>query len=321
MSRYPLFDVSRLALSPLAEREHDAHVGSFLPLAVRDTPVAPELGMAAQALEEARRAGSARIFLCGAHVIRSGVQRYLFSLMEQGFISGIAVNGAAAIHDFEFAMIGATTESVARYIQDGRFGMWQETARLNDIIREAHDRRQGIGETLGREIAENDYPFKDISLFAKAWQLGIPLTVHVSIGQDFIHALPNMDGAATGAASYTDFLIFAKQLEALEGGCVCTFGSAVMAPEIFLKALSMARNVARQDGGSIARFFSLVCDLAELKPDVSREPLGDDPRYYFRPWKTLLTRTVTSGGSGHYVRGRHEQTIPALWKALTHDTT
>ena len=136
----------------------------------------------------------------------------------------------------------------------------------------------------------------------------------MGIGYDIIHAHPNCDGAAVGAASYRDFLIFAALLQKL--GCVCSFGSAVMAPEVFLKALSMVRNVARGEGREPEPFTSLVCDILTLPEDTAKEAAKDDPRYYFRPWKTLLTRTVAGSGQSFYVRGRHHETVPALWSAL-----
>lgn len=273
----------------------------------------------AACMRKAREAQASTVFLCGAHVLRAGVQRYLFDMMERGFIQAIAVNGAAMIHDYELALIGATTESVARYIQDGQFGMWQETGAINTIINHGYAQGLGLGESLGRAIVEGDFPHKDMSLFATGWRLGIPVTVHVGIGYDIIHPHPNFDGAATGAASHRDFLIFVKALEKLEHGCVCTFGSAVMAPEVFLKALSMVRNVAAQDGRCVQHFASLVCDLHDLPENTSHEAEKMTALYYFRPWKTLLARTVAQGGESYYVQARHEQSIPALWHALGKD--
>lgn len=313
---YPVFDTTRVALRPLKERQHDLDLSCILPLRSLVAPASSELCGMAQRMRRARAAGASTVFLCGAHVLRAGVQRYIFDMMERGFIQAIAVNGAAMIHDYELALIGATTESVARYIQDGQFGMWQETGKINDIIKTGHAEGLGLGESLGRAIAEGNFPHKDISLFATGWTLGIPITVHVGVGYDIIHSHPNFDGAATGAASYRDFLIFAKVLEKLEGGCVCTFGSAVMAPEVFLKALSMVRNVAAQEGRNVQNFDSLVCDLQVLPRNTCHEAEKSTALYYFRPWKTLLARTVAQGGQSYYVQARHEHSIPALWHAL-----
>lgn len=269
-----------------------------------------------QRIREARSRGAEVILMMGAHVLRSGVQRYLIDLMERGLITAIAGNGACAIHDYELALIGATTESVARYIQEGQFGLWEETGRLNDLIARAASEDLGLGETLGQEIAEGDYPRKDISVLAAAWRLGIPFTIHVGIGYDILHEHPNCDGAALGAASYRDFLIFAKVVERLEHGVVMNFGSAIMAPEVFLKALAMVRNVAAQKGMKVSEFTTLVCDLHDLPHDYRHEAAKSSPSYYFRPWKTMLVRTVADGGTSYYVKGHHADTVAQLWTAV-----
>ena len=136
------------------------------------------------------------------------------------------------------------------------------------------------------------------------------------IGYDIVFEHPNCDGAAWGAASYRDFLRFAAVLENLSQGVVMNFGSAVMGPEVFLKALAMARNVAHSCGRSIAGFETLVCDIQNLPPETAQEAAKDNPHYYFRPWKTLLVRTLSGGGQSHYVQGHHRETIPQLWAAL-----
>ncbi|UCD16139.1 MAG: deoxyhypusine synthase family protein [Candidatus Omnitrophota bacterium] len=258
------------------------------------------------------------VFMMGAHVIRSGVQKYLIDLMKKGYISCVATNGAVMIHDFEFAMIGATTESVAKYIREGQFGLWEETGQLNDIINEAYreDKNSGMGESVGKHIESSNYPYKNISILAAAYRLNIPVTVCVGIGYDIMHQHPNCDGAAAGALSYNDFLKFAEVIRNLEGGVVTNFGSAVMAPEVFLKALSMARNVVHQNGKKINKFSVLVCDLHDLPSDFREEPSKNNPAYYYRPWKTMLVRTVADGGESFYVKGRHSETIPALWKSI-----
>jgi hypothetical protein len=169
---------------------------------------------------------------------------------------------------------------------------------------------------VGQTIEEEEFSHREISVLAAAWRLKIPVTVHVGIGYDIIHEMPNCDGAALGSTSYRDFLIFAKIIENLEGGIVLNFGSAVMGPEVYLKALAMARNAAAQEGRQIRRFTSVVCDLAPLPPDYTLEPDKNNPMYYFRPWKTILVRTVADGGKSFYIQGRHHETIPGLWTAL-----
>jgi hypothetical protein len=309
------FDRSLLSLRPLAERRHDLDLSVLLPLEER--PGAdPRWETVAARILAARSGGAPVILMMGGHVVRSGVQRHLADLMERGLVTCLAMNGSCVIHDFELALVGATTESVARYIAEGQFGLWEETGRINQIVNAAHGLGGiGYGEAVGREIAQGDYPHRETSLLARAWCLGVPATVHIGIGYDIIHEHPSFDGAAAGALSYRDFLTFAGVVASLDGGVVMAFGSAVMAPEVFLKALAMARNAARREGGSIS-FTSVVGDLHDLPPDTSREPSRDQTGYYFRPWKTLLARTTAGGGEGFYFRGPHAETIPALWTAL-----
>lgn len=312
--RYPSFNRADIKIEPLSDRQHDLQISTISELdSNKNFSIDNKFEKIAERMIHAKHSHSSIILMMGGHVIRAGVQKYLIDLMEKGFISCLAMNGAGMIHDFEFSLIGATTESVARYIQEGQFGLWKETGQINDYINQGYKTGLGMGEAVGEAILKGDFPYKNISLLAAGYRLKIPVTVHIGIGYDIIHEHPNCDGAATGATSYRDFLYFTKIVENLEGGVVMNFGSAVMAPEVFLKALSMARNVAHQNGKSIKHFATLVCDLHDL-PD--KEPGKDDPAYYFRPWKTFLVRTVADGGEGFYVKGKHEETIPALWRAI-----
>ena len=282
-SKYETFDRSRLRVQPLGERVHDLKLANWLSLDDA-TPAydEPRLSNVAVRLRRAKEAGAARILMMGAHVLRAGVSRHLIDLIEQGWIDHVAMNGAGAIHDYELARIGATTESVARYIRTGEFGLWQETGELNDWIGQAADLGLGLGENVGRRISESSFPHKDLSVLAAAYRAGVPVTVHVGIGYDILHEHPNCDGAATGAASYRDFLIFAKTMERLEGGVMLSFGSAIMAPEVYLKALAMVRNVAAQEGRTIRDFLSAVFDLVPIGGDWRAELPKTDPGYYFR---------------------------------------
>ena len=316
-SNYPLFDTSRLQLSPLSERRHDLDLSVIMPLSKR-AEITPSLSIVASHINQIRQVvpSSSVILMIGAHVIRSGVQPYIIDLMKRGFISCVATNGAGVIHDYEFALIGATTESVARYIKEGQFGLWEETGKINDIVSDAAQKGRGLGESVGKFIETGHFPHKDISILAAAYRLGIPVTVHVGIGYDIVHEHPNCNGAAWGASSMTDFLIYAKVLESLEGGVIMNFGSAVMAPEVFLKALAMVRNVARQHGKKVENFTTLVCDLKPLPTSYHLETPKSDPNYYFRPWKTMLVRTISDTGESYYVQGHHKDTIPELWTAI-----
>ena len=316
-SKYPLFDRSRLVVKPLAERVNDLRVDHWL--ALDDAPLPfehPQLGDLAARVAAARANGSARILMMGAHVLRAGVNRQIIDLVERGFISHIAMNGAGAIHDYELARIGATTESVARYIRSGEFGLWRETGELNDWISEAARMSLGLGENIGRRIAESDYPHRALSVLAAAYRCSTPVTVHAGIGYDILHEHPNCDGADLGAASYRDFLIFAATVEKLEGGVMLSFGSAVMAPEVYLKALAMSRNVAHQEGRAIRDFSTAVFDLLPIGSDIHAELPKSNPGYYFRPYKTILVRTVADGGASFYFCGDHRATFPALRRAI-----
>ena len=317
MSLYKTFDRSRLLVKPLAERAHDLHLDRWLAL-TDPTPAFEHADLAgvASRIAAARESGAARILMMGAHVLRAGVSRHIIDLIERGIIDHIAVNGAGAIHDYELARIGATTESVDRYIRTGEFGLWRETGELNEIVREAAREGLGLGENLGRCLAAGDFPHRDLSVFAAAYRARVPITVHAGIGYDIIHEHPNCDGAALGAASYRDFLIFAATVERLEGGMLLNFGSAIMGPEVYLKALAMARNVARQEGRSIRRFTTAVFDLVPIHGDFRKELPKTDPGYYFRPHKTILVRTVADGGESFYFCGEHRATFPALWRLL-----
>ena len=313
---YPAFDRSRLRIQPLARRQHDLDLSVMLPL---DGPL-PEFGdpavpLLGRRLVEARQRGSSRLLLMGAHVLRAGVSRHLIDLMERGLLTHLAMNGAGPIHDWEFALVGATTESVARYIRTGEFGLWEETGRMNDVIRDGARAGLGLGEALGRAILDGPFPHKDVSVLAAGVRLGVPVTVHVGVGYDILHEHPNCDGAALGQTSYQDFLAFAQTVTRLEGGVFLNFGSAVMGPEVYLKALAMARNVAHQEGRTIRQFTTAVLDLVPLDGDTRRQAPKTDPRYYYRPWKTNLVRTVADGGESFYVHGDHRVTVPHLHRA------
>ena len=316
MATFPELDRLNILLEPIESRCSDLDLSSILPLQEKKTDVCENINNIAKKITGAMRRGKPVILMIGAHVIRSGVQRYIIDLIQKGFITCVATNGACVIHDWELALIGETTENVARYIRDGRFGFWKETGRINEVVNAAAKIGMGLGEAVGKAIYEGEFPNKEISLFSICYQTQVLITTHVGIGYDIVHQHPNCDGAAYGKTSYSDFLRFAKNIENLEGGVVLVFGSSIMAPEVFLKALSMARNVASQKGKKIRRFSTLVCDLHSLPDDFSVEASKDDPGYYFRPWKTLLIRTVADGGESFYVQGTHSQTIPALWTAV-----
>jgi hypothetical protein len=315
MLRPPL-DRTKLALRPLCEREHDMTVEDVLALDAPALPFAhPHLASLADRIARARRGDRAVIAIMGAHVIKQGLSRFIIDLMRRGAITCLAMNGACVIHDFELALIGATTESVARYIRTGEFGLWHETGQINDIVNAAGPDK-GCGLAVGEAIVARSLPHREASILAAAYTLDVPATVHVGIGYDIIHQHPNFDAAAAGAASYRDFLTFAEHVRHLERGVFLCLGSAVMGPEVYLKALAMARNLERQEGREIKRITTAVFDLLDLGDDLHAEAPKTDPRYYFRPYKTILVRTVADGGQSFYLRGDMKATIPALYRAL-----
>jgi hypothetical protein len=314
---YPQFDRRQLEIKPLRERVHDMTLDHLLkpgdPVPPVGDPALPEI---AERIVHARQAGRPVILLMGGHVIKQGLSRQVVDLMERGLLTHIAMNGSGPIHDYELALIGKTTESVPRYITEGQFGLWRETGHLNDIIMAGDRDGLGLGEAVGRAIETEVLPHRDVSICAAGYRLRVPVTVHVGIGYDIIHEHPNCDGAALGATSYRDFLVITQAITQMQGGVVLSVGTQVMGPEVFLKGLSMARNVARQRGEAINQFTTAVFDLTDLGHDIHHEAPKDQPTYYFRPYKTLLVRTVAEGGESFYVRGIYRQTFATLYQQI-----
>ena len=318
---FEIFDRSRLKLLPLSQRIHDLNLDVMMDPEANPVFSHPSVTELAARIRRAKEKNAAVLLMLGGHVIRSGAAPLLIRLMEEGYITHFAMNGAAAIHDFEFAMIGATTESVAKYISEGQFGLWQEDGQYSQAISEGVKEGLGAGEALGKWIVEHDFPYQKYSLLAACYQRQVPATVHIGIGCDIVHEQPNADGAALGEASYRDFLIYARTIENLENGVFLNFGSAVIGPEVYLKALSMTRNVAHQEGRGIRHFTTAVFDLLPLEgKNIHEAPPKSDPRYYFRAWKTIMARTVADGGESFYVEGKHRDTIGALCWELLHET-
>jgi hypothetical protein len=315
----PTFDRSQLLIKPLAERQHDLSVERQLPLDELPPPLEEQamgdIAELGRRMAAARDRGAAVLLLMGAHVIRAAVARQLIDLMERGLVTHIGMNGAGPIHDYELSRIGATCESVARYIRTGEFGLWRETGEINDIVRAGAAQGLGLGEAVGRHILESDYPHKNLSILAAGVRLFVPVTSHIGVGYDILHEHPNFDPAAFGTASYRDFLAVCHTVGRLEGGVFLCMGSAVMGPEVYLKALSMARNVAHQEGRRIAHFTTAAFDLIPISGAWQAEAPKSNPQYYYRPWKTILVRTVADGGQSFYVCGDHRQTVPHLRRA------
>jgi hypothetical protein len=231
----------------------------------------------------------------GAHPIKVGLGPLIIDLMERGIVSGVAMNGAGIIHDFEMAYQGATSEDVGASLVDGRFGMAEETGRfLNDAIRAPAD--EGLGAAVGRAIAGARLRYPDLSILAAGVRLGVPVTVHVSIGADIIHMHPAADGAAIGAATLRDFHLLAGIVQRLDGGTYINLGSAVLLPEVFLKALNLARNTGRR-----------VAGLLTVDMDFVR---------HYRPLVNVVQRPTAPDGQGFQLTGHHEIMFPLLSAAI-----
>ncbi len=202
MSRYELFDRQQLDLRHLSERGHDMTMERLVPV---ESPSVffehPEFGDLVGAIVAARQHNRPVVVMMGGHPIKVGLSRFLIDLIERKLITHLATNGAGIIHDFELAMVGGTSENVAKWIQAGQFGLWHETSRLNDVIVEAAKQGEGLGEATGRTIMEQEFPNRGVSIAAAGYRSGVPITSHVSVGSDIIHAMPNSDGAALGNAS------------------------------------------------------------------------------------------------------------------------
>ena len=249
-------------------------------------------------IKAAKSQGRAIIFALGAHVIKVGLNPIIIDLMEKGWLTGLALNGAGIIHDFEIAYAGQTSEDVEVQIKDGRFGMTRETGEmLNEAINKGAEEGIGLGEAVGRMIADSDFPHKKMSLLATAYKLVIPATVHVAIGTDIIHFHPKAKGEAIGKTSLQDFFMFCSMVEKLEGGGVfINVGSAVIMPEVFIKALSLVRNKGHQ----VKNFTTAVFDFI----------------HHYRPHQNVVKRPVGEKGRGFYFIGHHEIMIPLLAASL-----
>jgi hypothetical protein len=257
-----------------------------------------DLRALAAAIVAARRRKREVLLGIGAHVIKCGLSPWIVALMEEGLLTGLAMNGAGAVHDFELAYAGATSEDVGPALQEGSFGMARETADfLNGAAADAALGGLGFGEALGQAILGERLPNAALSLAAAGARLGIPVTVHVAIGTDIVHMHPSASGAAIGEASLRDFHRFATRVERLEGGVYVNAGSAVVLPEVFLKALAMARN---RLGGRPRRFTTANLDFI--------------PAY--RPLTNVVRRPTAGGGAGYQIIGHHELLLPLLFAAV-----
>ena len=262
----------------------------------------------------ARKAGRPVIWSQGAHVIKNCLSRYLIELMRLGVITHISGNGACSIHDFELAYLGGTSEDVPTAIEDGSFGMWEETGRwMNEALIEGAENGWGYGEALARYIDSypEKFPYREDCVLYQAWKLGVPATYHIALGTDIIHQHPIADFGAIGKTTGVDFKRMCWAVSQLDGGVFLNFGSAVIGAEVFLKALSIARNLGYPTFNITTANFDLV-DLGDYRCKIGYE----DPNYYYRPRKNIVNRPVSRGGKGWHFCVDHQVSIPALYDAL-----
>ncbi len=306
---YEEFDLAEIRTYPLASRKSKANAADFarpyqpgsgvgaLIASLPDILAASDFKAVVSAIGAARAAGRGILWGLGAHVIKTGLSPVIVDLMERGFVSALATNGAGVIHDFELALSGQTSEEVDEALGPGHFGMAEETGSLlNAAINEGVRRGLGLGQAVGRWLQETGAPHERLSVVAAAARLDIPVTVHVGIGTDIIHMHPAASGAALGEGSLRDFRYFVSNVARLEGGVYLNCGSAVVLPEVFLKAVALARNRGRSLDG-----------LTTVNLDFTR---------LYRPQTNVVSRPVAGIGKGYSLVGHHEIMIPLLAAAL-----
>ena len=252
-----------------------------------------DLREVARAWVKARRQGRPALLGMGAHPIKAGLNPILIGLLQRGLITGLALNGAGIVHDAEIAMVGRTSEDVDQELGCGRFGMARETAEfINAAIAWGAGQGLGLGAAVGRRLLGSDFPFKDLSLLAVAADLNLPLTVHVAVGTDIIHLHPSVNPEALGATTHLDFRLFAALVSQLSEGLYLNLGSAVIMPEVFLKAVTLARNL----GHAVAPLTTVNLDFVQ----------------HYRPLTNVVRRPTAGTGRGYALTGHHELLLPLL---------
>ncbi len=306
---YEDFDLSGLRTYPLASRKSKANASDFA-TPLRGAALKPffeslprilaagDFKAVVDAIKSAHAGGRGIVWGLGAHVIKTGLGPVIVDLMERGYVSALATNGAGVIHDFELALSGGTSEDVDEALGPGRFGMAEETGRLlNAAINDGVTQGLGLGQAVSRRLQEMQPAHASISLLAAAARLEIPVTVHVAIGTDIIHMHPDASGAALGEGSLRDFRYFVSNVARLAGGVFLNCGSAVVLPEVFLKAVALARN----RGLSLEGLTTVNLDFTRL----------------YRPQTNVVSRPVAGIGKGYSLVGHHEIMIPLLAAALS----
>jgi len=263
-----------------------------------DQLAARELIEFTERILDAKRNKKAVVFMMGAHVIKCGLSTILIDLMKRGVITCIAMNGAGAIHDLEIAYWGETSEDVAENLKNGSFGMAKETAqKFNSFLEQGYAIDMGFGEMLGKGIHDEHPEYEEYCILSRAYEHGVPVTVHSAIGTEIVHQHPSAKGEVIGKLSMKDFRIFANELQNLnDGGVVMNVGSAVILPEVFLKALTLARNIGYEVNNFTAANFDMI--------------------QHYRPNENVVQRPTLEGGKGYRFTGHHEIMLPLLSAAI-----
>lgn len=302
-------DLTKLKRYPITKRRNKVNIGQFAPPSedlqnksvldlMPDILTAKDLKEVVKLVADAKRNGRTVIFAIGGHVIKCGLGSVIIDLIRRGIVSAVLMNGAASIHDFEIAMVGETSEDVQAVLCEGEFGMAEETGRMhNEAVNTAYKNDTGLGYSIGKYIADNSFKYRQYSIMHSAYELGIPVFVSVAIGNDITHMHPEASGAAIGATSYKDFLAFASVLPNLaNGGVYFNIGSAVILPEVFLKAFSIVQN--------------LGYDLSGLNT------VNMDMQSQYRPITNVVKRPTLRNGKGYNLIGTHEIMLPLLASAI-----
>ncbi len=274
----------------------------------------PDFSELVERIKTARKNGRPVIWSMGAHVIKNRLSRYIIELIKMGIITHVASNGAGSIHDFELAYLGGTSEDVPTAIEDGSFGMWEQTgAWMNEALKLGAKENLGYGESLGKYIAENPekFPYREDCILYQCYINNIPCSYHIALGTDIIHQHPTCDMAIIGACSGIDFKKMCASVAQLDGGVFLNFGSAVIGAEVFLKALSIARNLGYPTFNITTANFDLI-NLGNYRCKIGY----DDPNYYYRPRKNIVNRPTSQGGKGWHFNGDHQITIPTLFDLI-----
>lgn len=310
--KFEPLDFSKIRTYPVSERSNKVNADAFATPhtaggtlrgfldSMPDFLAVQDLKKIVSAVAAAVRNKRPVVLMMGAHSIKVGLNPIFVDAMRRGILNAVAFNGAGAIHDFELCYQGETSEDVQRGLDDGSFGMVEETGqRMNAALAAGVARGLGAGRALGEAARAAQYPNLSLSILATAAELDIPVTVHIAVGTDIIHQHPTTNGAVLGEASYRDFQTFAAVCAQLEGGVVLNVGSAVIMPEVFLKALTIARNL----GHKVEHFTTATFDMTR----------------HYRPTENVQRRPTRLGGQGFYLVGHHEIMVPLLFAAITEE--